>query len=202
MAVQIVPATFNAPADLYFFGGANIYVQSYQEPPLNNPDTNQFYWGFRTSGTPAPKPVYSLGCVNGFSLRADIENNEIKCDNIGTVYQARRLNGLTITLNVLSVLPEEQLAILMDQNQTGIITDTTNNARFMGIGKLQSALWHVLVYNQSTQTGLWLHKCMVEPDTLSIGANEGQFSVTIHVLADTNYPESQQFGVVIRNLPS
>lgn len=201
MPVTIVPATFTSPEDIYLYRGANILIQDASEPPVNNPDpTTGFYWGFKTSGTPAPPPVYSLGCITGLSIRPQIEEHDIECDNVGTVFSVTRLKSLVITANVFSLLPLKHTAIVLDQAQSGVVIDTTNNAEFLGLGVLANNLWHVLLYNEGAKLGLWLHKCSIRPDTLSIGANESQISINITALAATEYPSAQQFGVIVRNL--
>lgn len=202
MPVTIVPATFVSPEDVYLYRGAKILIQDASEPPVNNPDTvTGFYWGFRTSGTPAPQPVYSLGCISGLSIRPEIEEHTIDCDNVGTVFSAKRVKFWNITASVYSFLPLKHTAIVLDQKQSGVVVDTTNNAEFLGLGALANTTWHVVLYNEVSGLAFWLHRCSIQPDTLSIGANESQISINIRAFAVKDYPDEQQFGVIIRNLP-
>lgn len=192
--------------ELYLEGAPYIYYQDATASPLNNPDSDGFYWGM--SGTTA-YPAYELGCPVGVSLTENLTINDILCDNIGVKSTIQQRNYLEFTFTLQQFFPVANLPGPM--KGSAVTVNTSEGTEKMGLGTINQNKFYMLycpkVYD--TDTGDWvlfhMHRAQfVDSWTLNMPlGNSWQLTgVKLRAYADSSKPETQKFGVFIRVDPS
>lgn len=187
--------------DLYLEGAAYIFFQDSTATPLNNPDSDGFYWGL--SGTTA-YPVYNLGCVQDVSLGEDLTVNAVRCDTVGDKDVVQRRNYLEVTLTITSLFPLSVLAPIMNAS---LPTTHAAGHEKMGFGPVDnSKSYHVYmpkVYD--TVAADWvmfhLHKAkFVDAWSLSMKSGEPWqlTGIKLRAFADDTKPSNQTFASIAR----
>lgn len=189
--------------DIYLEGSPNIYFQRSLATPLNNPDSNGFYWGL--SGT-STYPYYEVGCVTDVSLDENLTMNDVLCDNVGVKATIQQRNYIELNFTVQSVFP---YTVLTHMLKGGTVTeDAAANTETFGIGKInQNIYWMVYcpkVYDEDVGDYIVIHLHKAQfVDAWSIGMQFGspwQISgVKLRAFADDAKPAAQQFGVFLRS---
>jgi len=189
--------------DIYLEGAPNIYIQDEEANPLNNPDSDGFYWGL--SGT-ATHPALEIGCPTDVSLSEDLTMNDVLCDNVGVKDTVMQRNYIEFTFTLLSFFPFE---ILTEVLKGGSVTeDAGAHVRKFGLGKIDNQqFWHVYapkVYDEDVgdYVLIHLHKAkFVDAFTIDMpfGDNWSASGIVLRAFADTDKDSDQQFGVFLRS---
>lgn len=189
--------------DIYLESAPSIFFQDYEADPLNNPDSDNFYWGL--SGT-ATYPVYEIGCPTDVSLSEDLTMNDVLCDNVGVKDTLQQRNFIELTLTVQSFFP---LEILTEILKGGAVTeDAAAHVSKFGLGKIDNSqrwmVWCPKVYNEDVgdYVAIHLHKAKFV-DAFSIDMPFGSpwqvSGVLLRAFADTGKPSASQFGTFLRS---
>lgn len=193
-----------AQEDLYFEGAPYLYYQAYGATPLNNPDTQSYYWGL--SGT-ATNPVYALGCVQNISLSENLTVNAVRCDTVGDKDVIQRRNHLELDLTIVSLFPLTMLAPILNASTPTV----ANHREEMGMGAINNNLAYIMympkVYDPVTGDLVifHLHKAKFV-DAWKIEMKGGEpwlvSGLKVWAFADDTKPANQTFCTVIRQDPS
>lgn len=197
------PGTLNSQEELYIDGAPNIYIQDYDAPILNNPDGDGYYWGM--SGTPT-YPIKELACITDASFMQGITANDVRCDTVGVKDTIVRRDYVDIQFSLQTFMPLSIWTNIVNFSAATVSAPLEK----VGIGVYNNQQkWHLYapkVYNDDVGDYLlfWLHRVkFVEPGDLQFRYGEPWIqSFVARAYADTNYPSTQQFGVVIRSDPS
>jgi hypothetical protein len=194
----------NSQEDLYLEGAPNLYYQLDTATPLNNPDSDGFYWGM--SGTVAA-PVIALGCVDTVALADNLTMNDVMCDTVGVKDTLMRRNYLEFTLNISTLF---SLSTIRDILRAGAVTSGSGLEK-MGIGVIDNSrrfmVYGVKVYDESVGDHIMFHahKCKFV-DAWNLGFTYGNAwkltGIRIRAFAKDTYPSTQQFMTVVRSDPS
>jgi len=189
--------------DIYLEGAPTIYIQDYRANPLNNPDTDAFYWGL--SGT-TTYPVIEIGCVTDVSLGEDLTMNDVLCDNVGVKDTLQQRNYVEFSFTVQSFFPFDVLTEIL---KGGPVTENAGeHTQKFGIGKIdQSQFWMVYapkVYDEDAPdyVMIHLHKAKFvdawEID-MPFGSPWQATGILLRGFADTGKPSAQQFATILRS---
>ena len=189
--------------DIYLEGAPTIYIQDYNADPLNNPDTDDFYWGM--SGT-TTYPAIELGCITDVSLGEDVTMNDVLCDNVGVKDTLQQRNYVEFSFTIQSFFPFD---ILTEILQGGPVTDNAGeNTQKFGLGKIDNAQrWMVYapkVYDEDAPdyVMIHLHKAkFVDAWEISMpfGSPWQATGILLRGFADTTKPSAQQFATILRS---
>jgi hypothetical protein len=189
----------------YLEGSPYLYFQDNNASPLNNPDSDGFYWGL--SGTTI-YPVYLLGCVQSVKLTEKVTMNDVRCDTVGVKDTIQKRDYVEFDLTVLSQLP---IAVLRHLMNLGSAPTITNHIEKQGIGLIQNNQKYMVyapkIYDDVN--GYWLffqlHRAkFVDAFTLDMkyGASWELTKIILRGYADDTKPTAQKFGTILRIDPS
>ena len=194
--------TIESQDDIYLEGAPYIYFQDWSANPLNNPDSDNYYWGL--SGT-AAYPVYNLGCINDVSLTEDVTVNNIRCDTVGDKDVVQRRNSLEFVFTLQTMFPLFELRHLLGLSAPTIVGGDLEK---IGIGGINNNRWYMVyapkVYDDDTGDYLLfhLHKCKpVDAWTIGMGVDGWKITgLKFRAFADDSksIPDAQKFGTIIR----
>lgn len=187
--------------DLYLEGAPYIYFQRQEATPLNNPDSQGYYWGL--SGT-TQYPVYLLGCIQNVSLTEGVTMNDVRCDTVGVKDTIQKRDYVEFQLEILSQLPLAVLAKLLN-----LSTPTTGTGyEKVGIPQINNSIrYHVYapkVYDESAPASwlmFYLHKAkFVDAVTMNMvyGGSWTLTGIKLRAYADDTHPADQLFGTIAR----
>jgi len=186
--------------EIYLEGSPYIYVQQTEANPLNNPDSDGYYWGL--SGTTA-YPVFSIGCVQDVSLTEGLTMNAIRCDTIGDKGVIQRRDYVEFEITVLTAFPLTTLRHLLNMSAPTVSTGKEK----MGIGQINNNRYYMAyapkVYDQDTGDYVLFHLHRAQfVDAWTIGMKSGEpWTVTglkLRAFADDSKPAGQAFGTIVR----
>ena len=189
--------TITTQEDLYLEGSPNIYFQDYNASPLNNPDSDGFYWGM--SGT-STYPVLEVGCPTDVSLTEDLTLNDVLCDNVGVKDTVQQRNYVQFEFTIQSFFPYDVLRHML---KGGAVTETAPTQKF-GMGAVsQTQTWMVYapkVYDidAGDYVWIWLNKAkFVEAWTINMtfGSPWQMTGIRLRAYADTTKTQDQYFGM-------
>ncbi len=195
--------TVISPEDLFIEGAPTVYIQDARADPLNNPDSDGFFWGL--SGT-ATYPVYEVGCLTDVSMTEDIELNDIRCDDVGLKATIQQRNSVSMGFTVQSFFPLSTLQFLIKGG--GHVTNAGDNSEKFGLGKINNQLfWHVYapnVYDEATGDILLIHLHRAQfTGAFTINFRFGNSweltGLNLTSYADTTKPSNALFGTIVRN---
>jgi hypothetical protein len=189
----------------YLEGSPYIFFQDALANPLNNPDTDGFYWGL--SGT-TTYPVYLLGCVQSVSLTEKVTMNDVRCDTVGVKDTIQKRDYVEFDMTVLSQLP---ISVLRHMLNLGSAPTITNHTEKQGIGMIQNNQRYMVyapkIYDDTN--GYWLffqlHRAkFVDAFKLDMkyGASWELTKIILRGFADDTKPTAQKFGTILRIDPS
>lgn len=187
--------------DIYLEGSPTIYFQDYTATPLNNPDSDGFYWGL--SGT-SSYPVYELGCVTAVSMTENLTVNDVLCDNVGVKDTVQQRNYLEFQFTVQSFFPFQTLRHLV---KGGTVTESGSLTQKFGLGPVNNSLRYMVyapkVYDEDSGDYIMiqLHKAkFVNAFTINMpfGSPWQLTGIVLRAFADTTKPAQQRFGVLLR----
>lgn len=191
--------------DIYLESAPSIFFQDNTADPMNNPDSDGFYWGL--SGT-STYPAYEIGCPTDVSFAEDITANDVLCDNVGVKDTLMQRNYIDLTFTVQSFFPFEILAEML---KGGSVTeDTASGISKFGMGKIDNnqrwMVWAPKVYDEDVgdYIAIHLHKAkFVDAFDISMPFGESwTVDIVLRAFADTDKPSAQQFGTFLRVDPS
>ena len=196
--------------DLYIDVAPNFYFQPIDlgdgqgsSSPLNNPDSDDFYWGL--SGTVA-RPVYQAGCYDSFQWASNIEMNDIRCDTVGNKGTIQKMANLDVTFNLKTLLPLAQLRHML---RWGAVTES-GGVEKVGVGQPNNQVYYRVyfpaVYDEANgdYVAITMHRCQFV-DSWQMSFTYGQQSmvgITCRGFADDSKPADQLYATVIRADPS
>jgi len=192
--------TIVSQEDLYVEGAAYVYFQDATATPLNNPDSDSYYWGL--SGT-ASYNVYNLGCIQDVSFGEDVTVNAVRCDTEGDKDVVQRRNYVEVTLTVASLFPLSVLAPVMNAS-TPV---KSGGWEKMGIGPIDnSKRYHIYmpkVYDEVTGDFVIVHIHKAKfVDAWSLSMKSGEpwtlTGIKMRGFADSTKPSGQSFATVVR----
>lgn len=188
--------------DLYFEGAPTIFFQDATANPLNNPDSDGFYWGL--SGT-TPYPYYELGCVLDVSLTEGLTMNDVRCDTIGVKDTIQRRDYVEFQFTIQSLAPFSGATSKVMNLSTPVVG---TNFEKVGIGGINNTTKYMVyapkVYDESVGDYLMihLHKAkFVDAWNLEFAYAEAWklTGLKLRAYADSTKPSTQRFGVIMRS---
>lgn len=187
--------------EIYLEGAPYIYFQDADANPLNNPDTDTYYWGL--SGT-SVYPAYNIGCPVDVAFGEDVTLNAVRCDNIGDKASIQKRNYLELTLTIQSFFPLTVLRHLLKASVPDVSTDISK----MGVGDINNNLFYMVympkVYDPDTGDYLLFHMHRAQyVDAWSIDMRSGEpwqmTGLRLRGYADENKPANQKFATIVRS---
>jgi len=190
--------------ELYLEGSPYIFIQDATANPLNNPDSDGYYWGL--SGT-ATYTVKQLGCIQDVSLTEGLTMNDVRCDTVGVKATVQRRDYVEFNLTILSLFP-----LAVAREFLNLSTPTTGTAKEkVGIGGINNnRFFHVYapkIYDEDTGDILifYLHRAQFV-DAWTVDFKQGEpWTVTglkLRAYANDSVPTTQRFGSILRFDPS
>lgn len=185
--------------DLYLEGAPYIFIQSYDAPPLNNPDANGYHWGM-VSGT---HPIILLGCVSNVQLTEGVTMNDVRCDTVGTKDTVQRRDYIEFSMDIVSLLPLSISSEFMNLSDATVQADTET----VGIGAINNTKkWMVYmpkVYDESSNDWLMIHLHKAKfVDAWTVNMTLGEpwkvTGVKLRAFADDSKNSKETFGVIKR----
>jgi hypothetical protein len=192
--------TITEQEDLYLEGAPTLFIQDYNADPLNNPDSDGFYWGL--SGTSVYN-VFEVGCVTDVSLTENLTMSDVLCDNIGVKDTVQQRNYLEFVFTLVSFFP---FSVFRHLIKGGTVTRTAPTEKF-GLGAINNNLRYMAycpkVYDDDVgdYVVIHLHKAkVVDAWTLNMpfGNQWTMTGLKLRAFADTSKPSTQQFASIIR----
>jgi len=192
--------TINQQEELYIDGAPNLFIQDYSASVLNNPDAAGFYYGM--SGT-ATYPIKEVACITDVSFMQGVTANDVRCDTVGVKDTIVRRDYVDIQFSLQTFMPLSIYTNIVNFSAATVSTPTEK----VGIGVYNNnQFWHLYapkVYDDNVGDYLffWLHKVkFVEPGDLQMRYGEPWIQqFTARAYADTTYPTTQQFGMILRS---
>jgi len=187
--------------ELYIEGSPYIYIQQNDASPLNNPDSDGYYWGM--SGT-AAYPVFQIGCVQDVSLTEGLTMNQIRCDTVGDKGTIQRRDYIEFNLTIISEFPFTTLRHLLNLS----VPTTGAGKEKVGIGSINNNRYYMAycpkVYDQDTGDYIVFHLHRAQfVDAWTINMKGGDAWTTtglkLRAYADDTKPSGQSFGVLVRS---
>ena len=186
--------------DLYVDSAPTLWFQDYNANPLNNPDSDGFYWGL--SGT-STYPVLEIGCMDDITFTENITSNEVLCANVGSKGIIQQRNSIELQLTVKSIFPFDALREIL---KGSAVTETAPTQKF-GFGDIDNnqfwMVYGVRVYDQDAGDYVALHFNKAQfVDAFNIAMPFGDMwavsGIVLRAFADTTKPAAQKFGSMIR----
>lgn len=192
--------TITTQEELYVEGSPYIFLQDATANPLNNPDSDGYYWGL--SGTSSYN-VKQLGCIQDVSLTEGLTMNDVRCDTVGVKATVQRRDYVEFNLTVVSMFPLATVREILN-----LSTPTTGTGKEkVGIGGINNnRFFHVYapkIYDEDNGDILifYLHRAQFV-DAWTIEFKQGEsWTVTglkLRAYADDTKPTTQRFGVIVR----
>jgi hypothetical protein len=187
--------------EIYLEGAPYIYFQDAEAAPLNNPDTDTYYWGL--SGT-STYPAYNIGCPLDVAFGEDVTLNAVRCDNIGDKAAIQKRNYLELTLTIQSFFPLTVLRHLLKASVPDVGTDISK----MGIGDINNNQFYMVympkVYDPDSGDYVLFHMHRAQyVDAWSIDMRSGEpwqmTGLRLRGYADENKPANQKFATIVRS---
>jgi len=188
--------------DLYIESSPYIFIQDNTANPLNNPDSDGFYWGL--SGT-TTYPVYELGCIQDVSLTEGLTMNDVRCDTVGIVDTVQRRDYVEFNFTILSLFP-----LVTSRHPLNLsVPVVATGYEKVGIGQINNVrkymVYAPIVYDADNGDYLLfhLHKAkFVDAWTIDFKSGGNPWAITglkLRGYADTTKPATQRFGVIVRS---
>lgn len=186
--------------EIYVEGAPYIYVQQYEANPLNNPDSDGYYWGL--SGTTG-LPVFGVGCVQDVSLTEGITMNQIRCDTVGDKGTIQRRDYIEFELTILTMFPLTTLRHLLNISAPTV----GSGVEKAGIGQINNNRFYMAycpkVYDQDTGDYVLFHLHRAQfVDAWTINMNSGEpwtvSGLKLRAYADESKPQASLFGTIVR----
>ncbi len=186
--------------EIYVEGAPNLYIQQTEANPLNNPDSDGYYWGM--SGT-TTYPVFEIGCVQDVSLTEGVTMNAIRCDAVGDKGVIQRRDYIEFNVTILSLFPLTALRHLLNLSVPTVGTGVEK----VGIGKINNNRYYMAyapkVYDPDTGDYVLFHLHRAQfVDAWTINMTGGEAwnatGLKLRAFADTTKPDGQLFGVFVR----
>jgi len=197
--------TITSQTEIYIEGAPNVYFQDATATPLNNPDSDGYYWGL--SGT-STYPVYQLSCYTDVALGEDLTVNAVRCDTVGDKSAIQKRNYIELTLTVSTLFPLTVLSHILNISTPKVgLTDLEK----AGIGKVNNNRYYMVylpkVYDDDTGDYVLFHLHRAQfVDAWSIAMTSGEnwnvSGIRLRGYADETKPDGQTFGVIVRADPS
>lgn len=193
--------TIVAQEELYIEGAPYIYFQDATANPLNNPDSDGYYWNL--SGTSSYN-VYRVGCIQDVSLTEGLTINQVRCDTIGDKATIQRRDYLEFNFSFTSLFPLTALSKLLNLGAT--VTSGTGKEK-VGISSINNnQFYHFYcpkVYDEQNGDFIALHihrGQFVDAFTINMRSGEPWMveGIKVRAYADETKPAAQKFGVFIR----
>lgn len=190
-----------AQEELYIEGAPYLYFQDASATPLNNPDSDGFYWNL--SGT-VTYPVYRIGCIQDVSLTEGLTINQVRCDTIGDKATIQKRDYIEFAFSFTSLFP---LSALRHMLNLGSAPVTGTDREKVGIGSINnSQFYHFYtpkVYDDTAGDFLTFHLHRAQfVDAFTVNMRSGEpwmvEGVKIRAYADETMPSTQRFGSIIR----
>lgn len=190
-----------AQEELYIEGAPYLYFQDATATPLNNPDSDGFYWNL--SGTTA-YPVYRIGCIQDVSLTEGLTINAIRCDTVGDKSSIQRRDYMEFAFKFTSLLPLTALRHMLNLGSAPTVGTGYEKA---GIGSINNSQYYHFyapkVYDDvaGDYVAFHLHRAQfIDAFTINMKSGEGWAveGVKIRGYADETKPSGQKFAVVVR----
>lgn len=178
-----------------------LWFQDYNADPLNNPDSDGFYWGM--SGTTS-YPVKEIGCLTDISFTEGITSNDVLCDNVGVKATIQQRNYVEFQLTVQTIFPLDTFSDIL---KGGPVTETAPTQKF-GFGQIDNTqfwmVYGVRIYDETAGDYIWyhLHKCQfVNAFTINMpfGQDWQVAGIAMRAFADESKPAAQIFGSMGRS---
>ena len=192
--------TITTQEELYVEGSPYIFIQDATANPLNNPDSDGFYWGL--SGT-SSYTVKQLGCVQDVSLTEGLTMNDVRCDTVGVKATIQRRDYVEFNMTILSMFP-----LAVTREVLNLSTPTTGTGKEkVGIGGINNnRFFHVYapkIYDEDTGDILIFHLHRAQfVDAWTIDFKNGEpwtiSGLKLRAYADDTKPTTQRFGVIVR----
>ena len=186
--------------EIYLEGAPYIYFQDYNANPLNNPDSEGYYWNM--SGT-STYPAFALGCVQDVSLTEGVTMNAIRCDTIGDKGMIQRRDYVEFNVTILSLFPVTTLRHMLNLS----IPTVGSGFEKAGIGGINNNRFYMVycpkVYDADTGDYVVFHAHRAQfVDAWTINMKSGEpwtvSGLKVRAYADETKPEAQKFGVFLR----
>lgn len=186
--------------ELYIEGAPYIFFQDYRATPLNNPDSDNYYWGLSGTSTYA---VNAIGCVRNVSLTEGVTMNDVRCDTVGVKDTIQKRDYVEFDLEIISQFPLEVLRHMLN------LSAPTTGAGYetVGIGQIDNTQHYMVyapkVYSESDDKWLMFHLHKAKfVDAWTINFNYGEaWSVTglkVRAFFDDTKPSPSAFGTIKR----
>lgn len=197
--------TITTQNEIYVEGAPNIYFQDATATPLNNPDSDGYYWGL--SGT-ATYPVYQLSCYLDVALGEDVTVNAVRCDTVGDKSAIQKRNYIELTLTLKTFFP---LSVLRHVLNISVPDTGLTDLEKVGIGKINNNRFYMVylpkVYDEDTGDYVLFHLHRAQfVDAWSISMRSGEnwdvTGIRLRGYADETKPDIQLFGTIVRADPS
>jgi hypothetical protein len=141
--------------------------------------------------------------VNDVSLTEDVTVNNIRCDNVGDKSVVQRRNYVEFVFTLQTMFPLIELRHLLGLS----VATVSGGLEKVGIGSINNNLNYMVyapkVYDDDSGDYLLFHLHKAKPvDAWTIGMGVDGWKITglkFRAFADTNKPDSQKFGVIIRS---
>ena len=191
----------NAQEELYLEGAPYLYFQDATANPLNNPDSDGFYWNL--SGT-STYPVYRVGCIQDVSLTEGLTINQVRCDSIGDKDTIQRRDYIEYAFSFTSLFP---LSALRHMLKLGSAPTVGTGYEKQGIGSINNTQFYHFytpkVYDDvnGDYVAIHLHRAkFVEAFTVNMRSGEPWMveGIRIRSYATETVPAAQKFGTIIR----
>jgi hypothetical protein len=193
--------SITAQEELYIEGAPYLYFQDATANPLNNPDSDGFYWNL--SGT-VSYPVYRIGCIQDVSLTEGLTINQVRCDTVGDKDTIQRRDYIEFAFTFTSLFPLSALRHLM---KLGSAPTVVTDMEKQGIGGINNnVFYHVYapkVYDDTAGdlVAFHLHRAkFVEAFTVNMRSGEPWMveGIRLRAYADETKPVAQRFGSILR----
>lgn len=191
----------DAQEEIYLDGAPYLYFQDATANPLNNPDSDGYYWNL--SGT-STYPVYRLGCIQDVSLSEGVTLNQVRCDTIGDKSVIQRRDHIEFSFTFTTLLPLTALRHMLNLGSAPTVGTGYEKA---GIGSIQNSQYYMFyapkVYDDvaGDYVAFHLHRGQfVDAWTINMKYGEPWMveGIKIRGFADETKPAAAKFATIIR----
>ncbi len=191
-----------AQEEIYLEGAPYLYFQDASADPLNNPDSDGYYWNL--SGTVA-YPVYRVGCISNVQMTEGLTINAVRCDTIGDKDALQRRDYIEFQFSFSSLLPLTALRHLLNLGDVPVVGTGYEK---VGIGAINnSQFYHFYapkVYDDIAGdfVAFHLHRAkFIDAFTIPMKSGEPWMvdGIKIRAFADETKLATMKFGTVIRS---